>query len=29
MNSRKVLEWIKDETKPELRSWEQFYRNRW
>ena len=29
MNWRKVLEWIKDETKPELRSWEQFYRNRW
>ncbi|MBI5631289.1 MAG: nitrate reductase subunit alpha [Elusimicrobia bacterium] len=21
--------WIKDETKPELRSWEEFYRNRW
>jgi nitrate reductase alpha subunit len=23
------LTWIKDETRPELRSWEQFYRNRW
>ena len=23
------LTWIKDETKPDLRSWEQFYRNRW
>ncbi len=23
------LAWVKDETKPELRSWEQFYRNRW
>ncbi len=29
MDARKVLAWIKDETKPELRSWEQFYRNRW
>ena len=24
-----ILPWIKDETKPELRTWEQFYRNRW
>ena len=23
------LTWIKDEVKPSLRSWEQFYRNRW
>ena len=23
------LPWIKDETRPHLRSWEQFYRNRW
>ena len=29
MSSRKVLTWIKDETKPQLRSWEEFYRNRW
>src|SRR6266568_3859705 len=24
-----IVPWIKDETKPELRTWEQFYRNRW
>src|SRR6266567_1193091 len=24
-----ILPWIKDEKKPELRTWEQFYRNRW
>ena len=29
MSSSKVLAWIKDESKPELRSWEEFYRNRW
>ena len=23
------LTWIKDETNPQLRSWEEFYRNRW
>ncbi len=23
------LSWVKDETKADLRSWEQFYRNRW
>lgn len=23
------IPWIKDEEKPELRSWEEFYRNRW
>ena len=23
------LTWIKDEVKPKLRSWEEFYRNRW
>ncbi len=29
MSSEKVLAWIKDETDPKLRSWEEFYRNRW
>ncbi len=29
MKSDGSLVWIKDESKPELRSWEQFYRNRW
>ncbi|HET9264640.1 MAG TPA: nitrate reductase subunit alpha [Vicinamibacterales bacterium] len=29
MSSRRFLAWIKDETNPALRSWEQFYRNRW
>jgi nitrate reductase alpha subunit len=24
-----ALPWIKDEARPKLRSWEQFYRNRW
>jgi nitrate reductase alpha subunit len=28
-NGNGVLPWIKDEAKPELRTWEQFYRNRW
>ncbi len=23
------IPWIKDETDPQLRSWEEFYRNRW
>ncbi|GJQ21961.1 MAG: nitrate reductase subunit alpha [Bacteroidia bacterium] len=25
----KTIRWIKDEVKPESRSWEEFYRNRW
>ena len=29
MSDRKVLAWIKDETAPGQRSWEEFYRNRW
>ena len=29
MSSEKVLAWIKDESNPRLRSWEEFYRNRW
>ncbi len=29
MRNEKVLAWIKDETRPALRSWEEFYRNRW
>ncbi|MCL4853004.1 MAG: nitrate reductase subunit alpha, partial [Bryobacteraceae bacterium] len=28
-NGNGSLVWIKDETRPELRGWEQFYRNRW
>jgi len=24
-----TIHWIKDERKPELRAWEEFYRNRW
>ncbi|HJZ96530.1 MAG TPA: molybdopterin-dependent oxidoreductase, partial [Candidatus Solibacter sp.] len=28
-NGNGILPWIKDEVRPELRSWEQFYRNRW
>jgi nitrate reductase alpha subunit len=28
-NGNGALPWIKDESRPELRSWEQFYRNRW
>ena len=24
-----ILPWIKDERDPALRSWEEFYRNRW
>ena len=26
---KNIIPWIKDEEKPELRSWEEFYRNRW
>lgn len=29
MKPNGTLTWIKDETNPALRSWEQFYRNRW
>ena len=28
-NGNGTLPWIKDEARPELRTWEQFYRNRW
>ncbi len=27
--SNGVINWIKDETNPKLRAWEEFYRNRW
>ena len=29
MPPRDAIAWIKDEVKPDLRSWEEFYRNRW
>ncbi len=29
MKTRDALSWIKDEVDPRLRSWEEFYRNRW
>mgnify|MGYP001154664509 CR=1 FL=1 len=29
MSLRNAVSWIKDESKPELRGWEEFYRNRW
>ncbi|MBM3329627.1 MAG: nitrate reductase subunit alpha [Calditrichaeota bacterium] len=29
MKSADSIPWIKDETNPALRSWEEFYRNRW
>jgi nitrate reductase alpha subunit len=29
MKLRDAISWIKDETDPKLRSWEEFYRNRW
>jgi nitrate reductase alpha subunit len=29
MSDARVLAWIKDETRPTLRRWEEFYRNRW
>ncbi|MBI4446645.1 MAG: nitrate reductase subunit alpha [Acidobacteria bacterium] len=29
MKPKNEIPWIKDETKPQLRSWEEFYRNRW
>lgn len=29
MSSKNAIRWIKDETDPQLRGWEEFYRNRW
>ena len=29
MKANGSIHWIKDETEPQLRQWEQFYRNRW
>ena len=29
MKSNGSIKWIKDEPEPQLRQWEQFYRNRW
>jgi nitrate reductase / nitrite oxidoreductase, alpha subunit len=29
VKARDAISWIKDEQKPELRKWEEFYRNRW
>jgi nitrate reductase alpha subunit len=29
MNKTGIIPWIKDEEDPKLRSWEEFYRNRW
>ncbi|MCL4216383.1 MAG: nitrate reductase subunit alpha, partial [Candidatus Hydrogenedentes bacterium] len=29
MDLRNAINWIKDECDPKLRSWEEFYRNRW
>jgi nitrate reductase / nitrite oxidoreductase, alpha subunit len=29
MKTNGSIPWIKDETEPQLRQWEQFYRNRW
>jgi nitrate reductase alpha subunit len=29
MSLRNAVNWIKDERDPKLRSWEEFYRNRW
>ncbi|MGE5113746.1 MAG: nitrate reductase subunit alpha [Acidobacteriaceae bacterium] len=29
MKTRDAISWIKDEVDPRLRSWEEFYRNRW
>ena len=29
MKTRDAIAWIKDEERPALRSWEEFYRNRW
>ena len=29
MSEKKTTSWIKDERDPQLRGWEEFYRNRW
>jgi len=29
MKTRDAIRWIRDEADPKLRSWEEFYRNRW
>lgn len=29
MSNNSTVKWIKDEVDPKLRSWEEFYRNRW
>ncbi len=29
LKSKNAIRWIKDETDPQLRGWEEFYRNRW
>ena len=29
MKTRDAISWIRDEVDPQLRSWEEFYRNRW
>jgi nitrate reductase alpha subunit len=29
MKRKDAISWIKDESTPQLRSWEEFYRNRW
>jgi nitrate reductase alpha subunit len=29
MNNKSLIPWVKDEVDPKLRSWEEFYRNRW
>jgi len=29
MKTRDAISWIRDEVDPKLRSWEEFYRNRW
>lgn len=29
MSGKKIIGWIKDEERPDLRAWEEFYRNRW
>ena len=29
MKRKDALSWIRDESNPQLRGWEEFYRNRW
>lgn len=29
LSKKGPIDWIKDEINPELRAWEEFYRNRW